>query len=163
MFGLLLSGAVVILSLYSVLKYSGNRKLRTVGKSVMITGCDSGVGLSLAITAKTFGFHVIATCLNISGPGALHLKKKFPDILVIPMDVTNQADIDYALQRVREHLQETQTGLWGLINNAGVLVYGHFDWQVDHQIQMQIKVNFLGMLQVTKTFLPLVRKAKGKS
>jgi 3-hydroxybutyrate dehydrogenase len=154
--------AVVTFVIFKLFGYEGRRKFSSSGKSVLITGCDSGIGLSLAITAQKLGFHVFATCLDNNGYGANYMRENFPDIVVVPMDVTNPIDIKNALQIVKDHLQETKTILWALINNAGVLIYGHFDWQLDYQAELQVQVNFLGVLRVTKAFQPLIRRAKGK-
>ena len=154
--------AVVILILVCFIKSVETKKLRPLGKTVVITGCDSGVGLSLAITAHKLGFHVIATCLDIFGYGSVLMKEKYPDIIIAQMDVTKPSDIENVLHIVKDHLEQTHTCLWALINNAGVLVYGHFDWQLESQVLMQVQVNFVGVLQVTKAFQSLIRQAKGK-
>lgn len=158
----LLLVAIVTFAIFKFFQYGGYKKLCSSGKSVVVTGCDSGIGLSLAITAHKLGFHVFATCLDNNGYGANYMRENFPDIVVLPMDVTKPADIQNALKVVKDHLEKTKTILWALINNAGVLVYGHFDWQLDYQAESQVQVNFLGVLRVTKAFLPLIRQAKGK-
>jgi len=154
--------AIVTFVVFKFFEYGGHRKLCSSGKSVVITGCDSGIGLSLAITAQKLGFHVFATCLDNNGYGANYMRENFPDIVVVPMNVTKPVDIQNALQIVKDHLQKTKTILWALINNAGVLVYGHYDWQLDSQAELQVQVNFMGVLRVTKAFQPLIRQAKGK-
>ncbi|XP_046649082.1 D-beta-hydroxybutyrate dehydrogenase, mitochondrial-like [Daphnia pulicaria] len=158
----LLLVAIVTFAIFKFFQYGGCKKLCSSGKSVVVTGCDSGIGLSLAITAHKLGFHVFATCLDNNGYGANYMRENFPDIVVVPMDVTNPADIQNTLKVVKDHLEKTKTILWALINNAGVLVYGHFDWQLDYQAESQVQVNFLGVLRVTKAFLPLIRQAKGR-
>ncbi|KAF8766533.1 Corticosteroid 11-beta-dehydrogenase isozyme 2 like protein [Argiope bruennichi] len=40
------------------------------GRAVFITGCDTGFGNALAKRLDTKGFHVFATCLFPTGPGA---------------------------------------------------------------------------------------------
>lgn len=55
------------------------------------------------------------------------------------------------------------SGLYALINNAGVCVCGEFDWQTWDQIQAQVDVNLLGTLRVTKHCLPLLKAGEGKS
>ncbi len=162
MYGFLTLVALVVLVFFFFIKFAETKKLHPSGKSVVITGCDSGVGLSLAITAHKLGFHVVATCLDTYGYGANLMREKYPDILIAQMDVTKPPDIENVLKIVRDHLQQTETCLWALINNAGVLVYGHFDWQLEGQVLMQVQVNLIGVLQVTKAFQPLIRQAKGK-
>ena len=153
----------ITLTLAFLNKLWNERKvIPSVGKCVLITGCDSGVGLQMAITCRNVGFQVIASCLDANASdGAKLLKEKYPDILVIRLDVTRPQDVAQAKEKVLQHIEETNTLLWALINNAGVLVYGHFDWQLEQQVMSQIQVNFIGVLRVTRTFLPLLQKAKG--
>ncbi|XP_066569475.1 11-beta-hydroxysteroid dehydrogenase type 2 isoform X3 [Amia ocellicauda] len=55
------------------------------------------------------------------------------------------------------------TGLWGLVNNAGICVnFGDAELSLMSNYRGCMEVNFFGTLNVTKTFLPLVRQAKGR-
>ena len=131
-------------------------------KCVLITGCDSGVGLTLALIAHSFGFHVIAACLNCEGQGAKLLQEKCPErMLIIQMDVTNQEQIKSAFHKITAYLSTTSTVLWALVNNAGILVYGQADWQTESQVSSQMDVNFMGVWRTTKAFLPLLRFSRG--
>jgi len=56
----------------------------------------------------------------------------------------------------------TTTGLWAVINNAGVCIYGEFDWMTQDQIEKQVNVNLLGTISLTRAVLPLIKLAKGK-
>ena len=47
-----------------------------------------------------------------------------------------------------------------MINNAGVCVFGEFDWLTPDQIEQQIKVNVIGTISITKTFLPFLKSVK---
>ena len=55
------------------------------------------------------------------------------------------------------------TGLWGIVNNAGLSTFGEVEWCNLDVYKRISEVNVFGAIRVTKTFLPLVRKAKGKS
>ena len=154
----------IVLALFSIhnqIWMKRKKWLIPLGKCVFITGCDSGVGLSLAITSRALGFQVISSCLDDSREGARLLKDKYPDILVTQLDVTRPEDVERAKENVLQHLQQTNTELWAVVNNAGVLIYGHFDWQLEHQVMSQLQVNLMGVFSVTRALLPLVRKAKG--
>lgn len=136
--------------------------LPAAGKCVVITGCDSGVGLAIALTACKLGFEVVATCLNPNGDGAQLLKSASSSVSILHMDVTKPDSVSNALEHVNGYLAKTRTKLWALVNNAGLLVYGHFDWQLESQIKAQLEVNLMGVMRVTKTFLPLIRRAEGE-
>ena len=68
-------------------------------------------------------------------------------------------------------LKETQAygfsflvlGLWGLVNNAGVLPgYSPAEWQTAEDFENVCKVNLYGSISVTLTFLPLIRQTSGR-
>ncbi|KAI8794239.1 retinol dehydrogenase 7, partial [Biomphalaria glabrata] len=53
--------------------------------------------------------------------------------------------------------------LWGLVNNAGILgniAFSEFCTKNDYLACME--VNLFGLIEMTKTFLPLVRNSKGR-
>lgn len=55
------------------------------------------------------------------------------------------------------------SGLWGLVNNAGVCVnFGDAELSLMSNFRGCMEVNFFGTLSVTKSFLPLLRQAKGR-
>ena len=53
-------------------------------------------------------------------------------------------------------------GLWGLVNNAGILTVGPVEWIPLDAYKKVADVNLWGLIDVTKTFLPLVKRAKGR-
>ena len=53
------------------------------------------------------------------------------------------------------------TGLWGLVNNAGILYLLPIEWTSMDIFKRTADVNLWGMIDVTKTFLPLVKKTQG--
>ena len=56
----------------------------------------------------------------------------------------------------------SSSGLWGLVNNAGVFSIGPTEWVPLADFKKVADVNLWGVMDVTKTFLPLVKKAKGR-
>lgn len=54
-------------------------------------------------------------------------------------------------------------GLWGLVNNAGIaMAPTPNEWLVKQDFVKILDVNLLGMIEVTLSLLPLVRKARGR-
>ena len=53
-------------------------------------------------------------------------------------------------------------GLWGVVNNAGVASLGLIEWMPLDEFKQIADVNLWGLIEVTKTFLPLVKKAEGR-
>jgi NAD(P)-dependent dehydrogenase (short-subunit alcohol dehydrogenase family) len=76
------------------------------------------------------------------------------------LDVTDPDSIAEAGRRVSE--VEGETGLWGLINNAGISVAGPLELLPLSEVRTQFEVNVIGALAVTQTFLPLLRLRRGR-
>ncbi|XP_052270426.1 retinol dehydrogenase 16-like isoform X3 [Dreissena polymorpha] len=68
--------------------------------------------------------------------------------------------------RVRPNLNSLvreERCLWGLVNNAGVIAaYAPAELTSLEQFEKVIQVNLMGTIYVTHTFLPLVRKSRGR-
>jgi NAD(P)-dependent dehydrogenase (short-subunit alcohol dehydrogenase family) len=53
--------------------------------------------------------------------------------------------------------------LKALINNAGVMIFGEFEWLTEQHILRQIDVNLVGAMRTTKSFCSMLRKYRGTS
>lgn len=42
------------------------------------------------------------------------------------------------------------------------MVFGEFEWQTERLIHQQIHVNLMGTMNLSRAFIPLLRKYKGK-
>ncbi|KAK1341002.1 hypothetical protein QTO34_017402 [Cnephaeus nilssonii] len=129
-------------------------------KYVFITGCDSGFGNLLARQLDLRGLRVLAACLTEKG--AEQLRVKASDRLeTVILDVTSTESIAAATQWVKERTGDR--GLWGLVNNAGISVpTAPNEWLTKQDFVKILNVNLLGVIEVTLSLLPLVRKAKGR-
>ncbi|KAL6474222.1 hypothetical protein MHYP_G00177830 [Metynnis hypsauchen] len=172
-FGVLLccvipSGCFVLAFLsvcYTVIHCTAGRQellLPAQGKSVLITGCDSGFGHNLAKLLDRAGVKVYAGVLKENGAGAQELRRvSSPQLTVLQLDITNTNQISKSLQFIKS--QTGETGLWGLVNNAGVTGYVCDAEILPLRILRKIlDVNFIAGVQMTQAFLPLIRKAKGR-
>ncbi|KPP66068.1 11beta-hydroxysteroid dehydrogenase short form-like [Scleropages formosus] len=125
-------------------------------------GCDSGFGKAATQRLDSLGFEVIASVLDLEGPGAAELRRTCSSRLtLVKMDITQHDDVQNALACTKVKLG--LRGLWGLVNNAGVCVnFGDAELSLMTTYRGCMEVNFFGTLSVTKAFLPLVRQAKGR-
>ncbi|KAH1007873.1 hypothetical protein HUJ04_005053 [Dendroctonus ponderosae] len=140
-------------------KITANKK-----KVVMITGCDSGLGFSFAQHAAECGFTVIATFLSLDSKGSKEIKRLYGGYIIqIQLDVTDSTSIQNAVQTM-EHYFSKNPGysLHALVNNAGVMVFGEFEWQTEKLIKRQIDVNLLGTFKLTNAFAYLLRQHKAR-
>ena len=56
----------------------------------------------------------------------------------------------------------SSSGLWGIVNNAGMCYIGNIEAMTHEDIEQLLAVNFLGPVYVCKAFLPLLRRGKGR-
>ncbi|XP_062966164.1 17-beta-hydroxysteroid dehydrogenase type 2 [Cynocephalus volans] len=142
--------------------FSGQALLPVDGKAVLVTGSDSGIGHALSKYLDTLGFTVFAGVLNEKGSGAEELRRTCSERLsVLQLDITNPEQIKAAYSKVVDKLQDR--GLWAVVNNAGIIGFPADGELVPMTIYRQcMAVNFFGAVEVTKTFLPLLRRAKGR-
>ncbi|KAI8503165.1 Retinol dehydrogenase 5 [Branchiostoma belcheri] len=133
---------------------------RLVEKSVLITGCDTGFGNLLARRLDQLGLRVFAGCLTEAGVAELR-QACSERLQPIQMDVSSSDSVRQAFLVVKDSVGSK--GLWGLVNNAGILgPLGSVEWPSIADYQAVLNVNLLGLIDVTKTFLPLLKKSRGR-
>ncbi|NWI92952.1 DHB2 dehydrogenase, partial [Pitta sordida] len=128
----------------------------------MLSGSDTGIGHALAKYLDSLGFVVFAGVLNKDGPGAEELRQTCSGRLsLLQLDVTNATQVKQAYLKVSEKVQNT--GLWGVVNNAGILgIPAEGELLPMSNYRRCMEVNFFGAVEVSKTFLPLLRKSQGR-
>lgn len=124
-------------------------------KAVLITGASSGIGLSMTRLLSKNGFYIYAGVLHKSEMAALN---KLDNVTAIQFDVRNQQEIDEAVNIVKAGGR----GLYGLINNAGVSIFGPMIELPVEQVEYQMDVNVYGPMRVTQAFAPLIIKSQGR-
>ncbi|XP_058164277.1 retinol dehydrogenase 16 [Dasypus novemcinctus] len=129
-------------------------------KYVLITGCDSGFGNLLARQLDLRGLRVLAACLTEKG--AEQLRNQTSERLeTVILDVTETESIAAATQWVKERVGDR--GLWGLVNNAGIsMPSAPNEWLTKQDFVKILDVNLLGLIDVTLSLVPLLRKARGR-
>ncbi len=107
--------------------------------TVLITGCNRGIGLQLATQLNARGDTVIGVCRSPSNElTSLGIR------LIEGIDV---ADGD-SVQKLKAELAEIRLDV--LINNAGILIHDDFGSLDYDEMLLQYKVNTLGPLRVTE-------------
>ncbi|CAL1262493.1 unnamed protein product [Larinioides sclopetarius] len=126
-----------------------------------LTGCDSGFGNALAKRLDAKGFEVFATCLFPTGTGAKELMEGCSNRLrVLHMDVTKDDSVKKAFEYVKQNLGSAE--LWAVVNNAGINKGFSVEFSSMEDFRDCIDVNLLGYVRVTKAFLPLLKRTKGR-
>lgn len=134
-------------------------------KAVLVTGCDSGFGFSLAKHLHSKGFLVFAGCLmkDKGDVGAKELDSLNSDRLrTVQLNVCKSEEVEKVVEIVRTSLEDPEKGMWGLVNNAGISTFGEVEFTSMETYKEVAEVNLWGTVRVTKSFLPLIRRAKGR-
>ena len=124
-------------------------------KSILITGASTGIGRNLTETLAENGYHVYAGARKDKDLAALDA---IDNVTAVKLDVTSQEQVDAVVAMI----QKKGTGLYALVNNAGV---GGGGTVVDTPIENQTfvyAVNVEGVYRTTKAFAPLVVESKGR-
>ncbi len=121
-------------------------------QTIFITGASSGLGKATAKLFHAKGWHVIATMRN---PGNERELTKLENVTVLKLDVTWPEQIEASVNKViKEHSVDV------VLNNAGYGLIGALEATSDEQIVRQIDTNLLGVIRVTKAFIPYFRENK---
>jgi len=124
-------------------------------KAILVTGASSGIGRMIAETLAANGYFVYAGARKQADLDALN---EIPNIQSVRLDVTKQHEIDAAVETVRAGGK----GLYGLVNNAGVLTLGPITEINEDELTWILDVNLVGVYRVTKAFAPLIIESKGR-
>lgn len=76
------------------------------------------------------------------------------------LDVTDDSRIAAAAERIGQEVGEA--GLDGLVNNAGIGVFGPLETLPIEDLRRQIEVNLIAQVAVTQAMLPSIRRARGR-
>ncbi|KAL2804928.1 D-beta-hydroxybutyrate dehydrogenase, mitochondrial precursor [Daubentonia madagascariensis] len=134
-------------------------------KAVLVTGCDSGFGFSLAKHLHSKGFLVFAGCLmkDKGHDGVKELDGLNSDRLrTVQLNVCSSKEVEKVVEIVRLSLKDPEKGMWGLVNNAGISTFGEVEFTSMETYKEVAEVNLWGTVRMTKSFLPLIRRAKGR-
>ena len=124
-------------------------------RSVLITGCDSGLGTEFARQYAAEGYRVFATCLD---PGSADAARAIEgDVRVLKLDVSDLAAIDALADELRNESIDI------LLSNAGIgrphPPFGKTDYGHWHRI---LDVNLIGPMKLAEAFVEHVAASQMK-
>ena len=127
--------------------------------AVLVTGVSSGIGRAITLDLLDAGYTVFgsvrartdAETLVTAGAGRF---------IPLVFDVTDPAAIARAVSELNGQLGSE--GLVALVNNAGMNISGPFLHQPAEQFRQIMAVNFHGLVDVTRAFLPLLGAGEAK-
>ena len=119
---------------------------------VLISGCSSGIGLSLAHEFASLGCRVFATARK---PEVIeHLKNE--KINTLALDVTDQQSIDACVAEALARAGRIDV----LVNNAGYALIGPIiDLSID-DLRREFETNVIGLVALTKAVAPQMIERK---
>ena len=144
---------------FTDIRTSGDDTAGEPPTTVLITGANKGLGFETARQLATRGWTVL---LGARDPergrtAAEKLAADGGDVRFIPLDVTDDASVDAAVQRVRDVTDHLDV----LVNNAGIIGARTAPLETGPgDFLACFGVNLLGPVRVTRAFLPLLSRAE---
>lgn len=126
-------------------------------RTVLVTGCSTGIGHAIVKLLAEKGFHVFA---GVRSQRAFdELKTMHPAITPLILDVTSDDDVARAVETIRA---ASPQGLFGLVNNAGVALPAAVELTTLDEFRELLEVNAVGPLRMINACLPLLRQATSR-
>jgi NAD(P)-dependent dehydrogenase (short-subunit alcohol dehydrogenase family) len=124
-------------------------------KSILISGVSTGIGHDAASELCRRGYRVFG---SIRDPlQAERLKRELgPHFVPVTFDVTDPTAIKAAMTDIET--ETGGTGLFGLINNAGISLPGPLASLSPDSLRQHFEVNVIGALHMVQAALPLLRQ-----
>ena len=119
-------------------------------KTVLITGCSSGIGRATALAFADEGWTVYATARDPADIETL----ADAGCETAALDVTDEADIDRVVNRILDE----EGVISCLVNNAGYGQFGPVEDVPMDKVEQQYEVNVYGPHRLIKAVLPHMRR-----
>jgi hypothetical protein len=124
-----------------------------LNKSILITGCSTGIGAALVLEYLKQGFIVFGSIRDKKMEPLL--KKKYGNNFIpLVFDVTNYSQISKAYKKVKLKLRGANLGI--LINNAGIAQLGPVEHISSEEFDLHLRTMVLGAFNCVQIFLPLL-------
>lgn len=123
---------------------------------VLCTGCRSGFGLLIAVSAARAGHTVYAGLRDLDTAGELRRASEGLDVRPVQLDVVK----DEERRRVVAQILEAHGRIDALINNAGIALGGFQELIAEDELRRLFDVNVIAPWALTKLCLPSMRDAR---
>ena len=128
--------------------------MQPMTKTVLITGCSTGIGRVAARTFQANGWRVAATMRR---PEAERELGDLENTFVTALDVTDRSSIDSAIAQTLA----TFGGIDVLVNNAGYGGHAALEQSSDESVRAMFDTNVFGVFNTTRAVMPMLRKRGG--
>ncbi|KAK0237927.1 NAD(P)-binding protein [Armillaria nabsnona] len=120
----------------------------------LITGTSSGLGKAIVEAILAAGERVVATARKIEVLDYLKDKYLSTQLLVLPLDVTNEIQIKSAFERTIKQFGRLDV----VVNNAGYAVFGEIEGIPEEDARKQFEVQFWGPVRIMKEAVKIFRE-----
>ncbi|XP_038073445.1 retinol dehydrogenase 12-like [Patiria miniata] len=152
---------VGVVMMYLLSKYSEGgwcySKARLDGKTVLITGANTGIGKETARDLARRGARVILACRDLAKAEAamtdIREDTGNSNLAVVKLDLASLASVRECAEKIKR--EESRLDI--LINNAGIMMCP--EWQTEDGFEMQFGVNHLGHFLLTNLLLDLIKSS----
>lgn len=120
-------------------------------KTVLVTGCSSGIGQATARLLRQNGWQVIPTARKTTDLEKLRAEGFAP----LNLDMADSASIQAAVKAV---LEQFNGQLGALVNNAGYGQPGAMEDLTRDIMRAQFETNLFGLQELTNGFIPVFRR-----
>jgi len=135
-------------------------------KTILITGANHGLGLSLTKTFLDNGFTVFAGAYKLNGDSQINAIKTAENLYIVDMDISDMDTVKQAACFIRDITPSLDI----IINNAGIMSYDEnnnimksiFEELDFESINEIINVNAVGALRVVNVFAPLLKNGSDR-
>jgi NAD(P)-dependent dehydrogenase (short-subunit alcohol dehydrogenase family) len=138
-------------------KWSASDIPDQTGRTILITGANSGLGLRSAEALAAAGARVLMACRNATKAAAAQqqvaAQATGPAPEVVPLDLSDLDDVATCAKRLADDLERIDV----LMNNAGVMAVPKA--RTAQGFEMQMGTNHLGHFALTGRILPLLLAA----
>ncbi len=131
-------------------------RLEMKNRWVVITGCDSGIGLGVVEQLAAEGANVIACTYTAEGA---ELASKVGAKQALRFDITDEVAVQDAVKRIKD---ATGGNLWALVHNAGMVQPGFVEYQIMETYRRVMDVNYFAVVRLTQPFIHLLKQSKGR-
>lgn len=159
-FGIIGCLLVIALLLFLLRLWMQGPKVRSTarldGKTVVITGANTGIGKVTALDLSKRGAKVVMLCRNVekAEAAAEEIRKATEgEVVVHKLDLASLASVRECAEQLGNSLEKIDI----LINNAGIMACP--EMRTTEGFEMQIGTNHFGHFLLTNLLMPLLKKA----
>lgn len=158
-------------------------------RHVLVTSCDTCVGLQIALALYEAGYKVFAGLLDPAGSspsikilrameqrrekendpaGAIEGNLQDPEvrargqIVPLELDPTREDSLRACLDAVRAKLPAGEDGLWAVVHSGGLALPGVIEKQASSAWESMLRHNLVAPLRTARVFIPLLRMKRGR-